>query len=64
MENVQYKIATKRFYVADDVAGILGISKSKAYKVIKELNEELSNNGKIVIAGKISKRYFEEKVYM
>lgn len=64
MEQVQYTFSNKRFLVVEDVAGILGISKSKAYKVIKELNEELSKNGKIVIAGKISRKYFEEKVYM
>ncbi|WP_051910430.1 MerR family transcriptional regulator [Carnobacterium pleistocenium] len=64
MGEVQYTIPSNRFYAAEDVAEILGVSKAKAYKVIKELNTELSKNGKIVIAGKISRKYFEEKVYL
>lgn len=64
MQNVQYKINSQRFYVAEDVAKIMGISKSKAYKIIRELNDELSKQGKIVIQGKVSRRYFDEKVYI
>lgn len=54
----------KRFYSAEDVANMLEISKSSAYRIIKDLNKDLKNQGKIIVAGKISKRYFEEKVYM
>lgn len=64
MQNVQYKINSQRFYVAEDVAKIMGISKSKAYKIIRELNDELSKQGKIVVSGKVSRRYFDEKVYI
>ena len=35
---------------ADDVAMRLEVSKAKAYKVIKELNEELKKMGFIIIA--------------
>lgn len=64
MQNVQYTINAQRFYVAEDVAKIMGISKSKAYKIIRELNDELSKQGKIVVSGKVSRRYFDEKVYI
>jgi transposase len=53
-----------RFLNAEYVATILGVSVSSAYRIIRELNKELDNQGKITIAGKISKRYFEEKVYL
>ena len=53
-----------RFLNAKEVSEILGVSESTAYRIIKKLNGELSNHGKIVIAGKIRKRYFEEKIYM
>lgn len=53
-----------KFLNAKDVSSILDISESSAYRIIRRLNEELTKQGKIVIAGKISKRYFEEKVYM
>ena len=53
-----------RFMNAEQVAIILGISKSSAYRIIKRMNKELEDKGKIIVAGKISKRYFNEKVYI
>ena len=53
----------KLYYTADDVAEMLGISKSSAYILIKKLNNELENAGYIVIHGKISRVYFSEKWY-
>lgn len=32
-------------------------------KIIKDLNDELKKKGKIVIAGRISRKYFEERLY-
>ncbi len=54
---------SKQFLSAEDVATILEVSKGHAYKIIKSLNEELSAKGYIVIAGKIPKRYLEERCY-
>lgn len=51
------------FYDAADVAKMLGISKSKAYTVIKALNKELADKGFMVIAGRVSKKFFSEKFY-
>lgn len=53
-----------RFFGAKEVAEMLDISESTAYRIIKKLNNELEDNGKITVAGKISKRYFEEKIYI
>ena len=50
------------FLSADDVSQIMGISKSKAYRIIKSINEDLNNRGFITISGKVSKRCFYEKV--
>ena len=50
------------FLRADDVQQILGVSKSYAYKVIKEMNSELQRQGYRTIAGRVSKQYFCEKV--
>lgn len=49
------------FITATEMAEILGISKPYAYKLIKQMNEELEANGFITISGKVSKKYFEEK---
>ena len=53
----------KRFLDVNDVAEYLGVSVSKAYKIIHSMNNDLSKNGFITVAGKISRVYFEEKVY-
>jgi hypothetical protein len=44
-----------RFMNASDVAADFGISESKAYMIIKEMNDELKNLGYITVAGKVSK---------
>ena len=51
------------FITAKEVAELLGISKSKAYTIVRELNEELSAKGFITVAGRVSRKFFEEKFY-
>lgn len=46
----------------DEVATELGVSKSYAYKVVHELNEDLKSMGYLTISGKISRKYFIKKV--
>lgn len=50
-------------YNADDVSKICNCSKAKAYNIIRGLNCMLLKNGankKIIISGKISKKFFHE----
>ena len=54
----------KQFYTVKDVMRILQVKEAKAYKIIRKLNEELEQRGYIVVSGKVSKRYFDEKVYI
>ena len=54
---------SKRFLSVEDVAEQLGVSVSTAYRIIRKLNRELAAMGYITIAGRISKAYFEEKIY-
>ena len=49
------------FVKAEEVARELGISKPYAYKLVREMNEELKQKGFITIPGRVSRRYFEEK---
>ena len=51
------------FVRAEEVARELGISKPYAYKVVRELNKELQEKGFLTISGKVSRRYFEERIY-
>ena len=54
---------SKQLLNVRDVMAALEVSESKAYGIIKQLNSELSARGYIVIPGKVSRAYFEEKVY-
>ena len=53
-----------RVFLADDVAAMLGVSKTHAYKIIKKLNYELEEKGYITTPGRIPKAYFEERCYL
>lgn len=53
----------KRFLDVNDVAEFMGVSTSKAYKIIRSMNDELSKQGFITIAGKVNRAYFEKRVY-
>lgn len=50
-------------YNAQEVAQILGVSESSAYKIIQKLNMELKEKGFITIRGKVPKKYLEERIY-
>ena len=47
-----------RFIRADDVARELDVSKPYAYKLIRQLNEELKAKGFVTIAGRVNRQYF------
>lgn len=51
------------YITAAEMAEMLGISKPYAYKLIKQMNEELDAKGFITIPGKVAIKYFEEKFY-
>lgn len=50
------------FMRVEDVAQELGVSKSYAYKIVKRLNDELKEKGYLTISGRVSKKYFIEKL--
>ena len=53
----------KRFLNAADVAQYMGISVPMAYKIIRRLNDELVAAGYIIVSGRVSRIYFEKKIY-
>ena len=55
---------SKRYLTATDVAELLGVSRSTAYRIIKRLNSELEKAGKLTVAGKVSAKYFYENTYL
>ena len=48
---------------AQDIVDMLGVSKGHAYKIIRQLNKELEDNGYIVVSGKIPRAYWDKKFY-
>ena len=52
------------FMSAMEVAEELGVSKAYAYKVIRELNEELRSKGFQTVSGRINRIYFKERFYL
>ena len=57
------QVKAHKFYRVQDVSKMLSISECKAYEAIRNLNKELKEKGKIVIAGRVSAKYFEERMY-
>lgn len=53
----------KLFYTAQEIAEMLGVSKSKAYLMIQEWNQELAAMNFVTISGKVSKKYVDERIY-
>lgn len=56
-------MASKLFISAKEVARELEVSDSFAYRLVRKLNDELEKQGFVVVKGKISSKYFEERVY-
>lgn len=54
---------TDVFISAEEIKEIVGISKSKAYSLIQELNAELKEKGYLTVTGRVNRKYFEERFY-
>lgn len=52
----------KKDYInAQELSKRLDISTSRAYRIIRQLNDELKEQGYLVIAGRVSTKYFEQR---
>ena len=51
------------FVRADEIAEDLDVSRSGAYRLIKQMNDELQSKGYMTIPGRVSRRYYEERLY-
>lgn len=50
----------KLMLTAEDVAKILQVKESCAYRIIRQMNNELAAMGKLVI--RVNRHYFEKKI--
>ena len=51
------------FIRADEISNELGVSIAYAYKLVRQLNTELAAQGFLTISGRVSRSYFNEKIY-
>lgn len=54
-------VMQKVFMTAKDVQDFLEVSRTTAYQLINEMNQELMNLGYRVQRGKVNRQYFMEK---
>lgn len=52
------------FIRVDEVMTRMAVSQSKAYAIMKSLNKELQVKGFLTVAGRVPRRYFEERTYV
>lgn len=52
-----------KFIRVEEVAQELSVSKPYAYRLIRQLNEELKAKGFITITGRVNRQYFDERLY-
>ncbi|TFH45013.1 hypothetical protein E3305_02035 [Streptococcus equinus] len=54
---------TNTFIKVAEIQEMFDISESKAYRIVRTLNEELKKKGYMVIPGRVSRHYFNERFY-
>lgn len=52
-----------QFMRAEEVARELEVSRSYAYRLIRQLNAELHEKGYMTIAGRVNRQYLTERLY-
>ena len=61
IEQAERSDSMKQYIDAAEISETLGVSLTKSYAIIRELNEELNNKGFITVRGKNSRAYFNER---
>lgn len=56
-------LENKVFVTAAEVSQDLQVSKPYAYKLVREMNDELKKKGYLTIAGRVSRAFYQEKLY-
>jgi predicted CoA-binding protein len=53
----------RTFITVKEIGEVLGVSESKSYGIVRDLNKELADKGYMVIPGRVNRKYFEERFY-
>lgn len=54
---------TKQFYTAQDLHELLGVSESKAYGLIRTMNEELQAQGYLTVRARVPVAYVKKRFF-
>lgn len=52
----------KNFMTVEEVANELNVSKSYAYKVVRELNAQMRELGYLTVTGRVNTNFFRKKL--
>lgn len=53
-----------RYVRVEEVMELCNCSESHAYRIMRDLNEELRKKGYVTTAGRISRKYLMERLYI
>ena len=53
----------KQYLTAKEISEAMGVSESKAYGIIRELNKELRTEGYLTVSGKGPVAFFKKKYF-
>lgn len=53
----------RQFLTAPELAALVGVSQSKAYELIKKMNDELTEKGFLTVRGKVPAAYVRERFF-
>lgn len=64
MSNTTLKPTGETLFIkASEVAIVMDVSRAYAYRIVKQLNEELAAKGILTIDGRTNRKYFYERLY-
>lgn len=53
----------KQFYTAQDLSELLSVSESKSYSLIRTMNDELQQQGFLVVRGRVPVAYVQKRFF-
>ena len=53
----------KQFYTAQDLSELLSVSESKAYGLIRTMNEELERDNYLTVRGRVPVAYVQKRFF-
>lgn len=60
----QQKAVRSKFIRVQEIMQLCEVSESRAYRIMQQLNKELEAQGFITTSGRVSRRYFMERLYI